>query len=323
MNKHIIFSYKLANQESLKKLSDTSINKKLESKNLLWIHMDADHPKTPKWLEAQINHLDPFIRDALIADETRPRMTQIGDGLLLILRGVNLNENAAPEDMVSIRLWVNKLRIISVQKRNLKAVNDIVQKIEKGKGPKNSGEFIAMLTSRLFARMEPSLSELDDAIDGIEEKILETAANDLREDIIQIRKQAIMFRRYMSPQRDAVSQLRNANLSWLNKTEQRHLLESYNHITRYVEDLDALRERAQIIKDELANILADKLNKNMYLLSVIVAIFLPLGFLTGLFGVNLGGMPGVENHNAFEIFSGTLAVMLLLQIILFKKFKWF
>ena len=71
------------------------------------------------------------------------------------------------------------------------------------------------------------------------------------------------------------------------------------------------------------NILAGKLNKNMYVLSVISAIFLPLGFLTGLFGINIGGIPGVEDPNAFWVFSGILVVIVSLQIWIFKKLGWF
>jgi zinc transporter len=60
----------------------------------------------------------------------------------------------------------------------------------------------------------------------------------------------------------------------------------------------------------------------MYLLSIISAIFLPLGFFTGLLGVNVGGIPGTENPNAFYIFSGFLVVVVILQFIYFRKKKW-
>jgi zinc transporter len=61
----------------------------------------------------------------------------------------------------------------------------------------------------------------------------------------------------------------------------------------------------------------------MYVLSVISAIFLPLGFLTGLFGINIGGIPGVEDPNAFWVFSGILVVIVSVQIWIFKKLGWF
>jgi zinc transporter len=135
--------------------------------------------------------------------------------------------------------------------------------------------------------------------------------------------QAIMFRRYMAPQRDAIEQLMLTDVTWLDGTHRRHLQESHNHVTRYVEDLDAIRERAQIVKDELANTLSDRLNRNMYVLSVIAAIFLPLGFLTGLFGINVGGIPGADNGNAFLLFCGLLVVIVVIQVLIFKKLKWF
>ena len=92
---------------------------------------------------------------------------------------------------------------------------------------------------------------------------------------------------------------------------------------RYVEELDAIRERAQIVKDELANMIADRLNKNTYILSVIAAIFLPLGFLTGLLGVNIGGIPGVNSPIAFAVFCLLLTILVAVQVIIFRKLKWF
>lgn len=323
MNQHILLAYSFEETGQVKPIGADAISKYIQDDQLAWIHMDANHPDTKKWLEKQMSYLDPYIIDALLADETRPRSTQINDGLLLNLRGVNLNENASPEDMVSIRLWIDKHRIISVRRRKLKAIEDIKNKIELGKGPKNSGQFLCMLISSLFERMNPVLGQLDDTTDDIEERILESLGSDLRESIVAVRKRAIMFRRYLAPQREAIAQLKMSDLSWLTELHKRHLQELHNHITRYIEDLDAVRERAQIVKDELANMLADKLNKNMYMLSVIAAIFLPLGFLTGLLGINVGGIPGTENPDAFWIFSGLLVFLIVLQAITFKLLRWF
>jgi len=75
-----------------------------------------------------------------------------------------------------------------------------------------------------------------------------------------------------------------------------------------------VRGRAQIVKDELVTGLSDRLNKNMYMLSVVAAIFLPLGFLTGLLGINVGGIPGADNEAAFWIFMGILALIILIQV---------
>lgn len=323
MSSPILLAYGFDGKGGGEMLKGDAISKCIQADQLAWVHLDATHKDAKAWLEKEISYLDHIIIDALVADETRPRMLQIGDGVLLVLRGVNLNENADPEDMVSIRLWVDQHRIVSLRRRKLRAVFDIEAQIKAGKGPKEAGEFVSMLVSRLFERMEPVLSTLDEQTDNVEELILDKPDAVLREQIVDIRKQAIMFRRYMAPQRDAIGQLRMADLSWLGEMEKRYLQESYNRVTRYVEDLDAVRERAQIVKDELANVMSDKLNKNMYVLSVIAAIFLPLGFLTGLLGVNVGGIPGTENGDAFMLFCGILTITVAIQVVLFKWFKWF
>ncbi len=318
----IIHALSIVGDGSGEELSGDDISRLIKDKALAWVHLDGTNPASRAWLQQEVDYLDHLILDALFAQETRPRITEYEDGVLMILRGVNLNENAQPEDMISIRLWVDKSRIISVRLRPLKAVKDIQERLLSGTGPKNAGEFLAALTGRLFERMESVFSELDEKLDDIEEKILDEPRARDRQIVTEIRKQAIIFRRYIAPQKDVLSYLRSSEVSWLDKHNRRHLQETYDRVVRYVEDLDAIRERGQIIKDELATVIADKMNKNMYVLSVIAAIFLPLGFLTGLLGINVGGIPGADNGDAFMIFCGILSVIVVLQIILFRTFKW-
>ncbi len=308
---------------SAKALAQNDILKSINSDKTAWVHLDANHSETRLWLETEFSNLDPFVLQALLEDETRPRITETNEGVLIILRGANLNDNSQPEDMVSIRLWVTKTGIISLRKRRLKAILDIEKSFSDGKGPTNTSEFICILIDRLFKRMEPIIATLDERTDNIEENIINNPSTKHREEIVDIRRKAIIFRRYMVPQRDAIINLRNNNLSWFDNSNMKSILESINHVTRFIEDLDAIRERAQIVKDELSNILSDKLNRNMYLLSVIAAIFLPLGFLTGLLGVNIGGIPGVDNNYSFGFFCGILFVIVMIQIYIFKKNKWF
>ena len=323
MSAHILLAYAINGDGSGQKLSGKAVSKGLKDDSLAWVHLDANHDATRAWLDSEISYLDPFIIDALLADETRPRITQINDGAIVILRGVNFNDGENPEDMVSIRLFIDEHRIISLQRRNVRAITGIEKNLAAGRGPKNAGHFICQLLSQLTQRFERVLGDLDELIDNTEEAILETADSDLRKDIVNIRKQSIVFRRHLAPQRDAISQLRLSDLSWLAETDRRYLQEAFNHIVRYVEELDAIRERAQIVKDELASMIADKMNRNTYVLSVIAAIFLPLGFLTGLFGINIGGMPGVENDKAFLIFCVFLVILVPVQILVFRKLKWF
>lgn len=322
-NSHILKAYSLLKNSPGESLSVESIGKEIKSQNLAWVHLNANDIKTEEWLTSECKYLDSIIIDGLLAEETRPRIQQINDGIFFILRCINLNHNADPEDMISIRMWIDPYRIITVQKRNTESINDIEQAILSGEAGNSSDEFLCLLLSKIFERMEPILGSLDEVMDGVEEELIENPNTDLRSKLSNIRKQAIVFRRYMIPQRDALSTLRSIDLKWISDLSKRKLQENHDHTMRYVEDLDAIRERAQIVKDELSNLLADKMNKNMYILSVIAAIFLPLGFLTGLLGINVGGIPASDNPFGFYIISGILIFLVLLQVILFKRWKWF
>ncbi len=322
-NSHILKAYSLAKNNLGEKLTETKIAKEIKSNNLAWVHLDGGHDDAKEWLTSECKYLDSIIINGLLAEETRPRIEEINDGIFLILRCVNLNKDSDPEDMISIRMWVDPYRIITIQKRDTKSINDVEKAIISNLAPKNSGDFLCLLLSAIFKRMEPILGSLDDLMDNVEEELIENPTIDLRSKLNQIRKRAIIFRRYMVPQRDLLSSLKSTNLKWLSDLHKRQLQENYNHNMRYVEDLDAIRERSQIVKDELSNLLSDRINKNMYVLSVIAAIFLPLGFLTGLLGVNVGGIPGAQSPYAFYVFSGSLVFLVALQIMLFKKWKWF
>ena len=323
MTDEAVFAFGLDGKGGGTPLRGEAISQHIKDDQLAWVHFDLNNEQAQKWIRKELSYLDPFVAEALLAEETRPRMTQLDDGTILILRGVNFNDDQKQEDMISIRMWIDANRIISVQRQPLRATQAIVNKIEKGKGPKDAGGFITLMVSQLFSRFEVVLSDLDEETDNCEERILENADPSQRQRIINLRKKSISYRRHMSPQKDAVFQLKSAELSWISDVQRRQLNEYYNYVLRYVEDLDTIRERAQIVKDELASQLSDRLNKNTYVLSVIAAIFLPLGFLTGLLGINIGGIPGTESSMAFTVFCIMLTIVVAVQIWVFKKLKWF
>ncbi len=136
------------------------------------------------------------------------------------------------------------------------------------------------------------LSELDDRVDELEDEVLGGESYELRAKIGSLRRETISLRRYLAPQRDAVARLQNERVPWLDEVTRVHLREIADRTTRYVEDLDSARDRAAVTQDELNSRLSERMNKTMYVLSIVAGIFLPLGLLTGLLGINVGGIPG-------------------------------
>ena len=75
-------------------------------------------------------------------------------------------------------------------------------------------------------------------------------------------------------------------------------------------------------QEELVNRLSEQMNARMYVLSIVAAVFLPLGFLTGLLGINVGGIPGTEYKWGFVLVCVLIGVLAALQLWFFKRKKW-
>lgn len=318
----LIYGYWLSGPEKGSEISAANLDQMLHAKENYWLHFDYTNEQSRSWI-TEHSGLDTVVVDALLCDETRPRANPLNNGVLMALRGVNLTPGSNPEDMVAIRVWIDERRVISTRRRSLLSAKDLANSIANKEGPETPGEFIALLTDRLIARMQETIQETEDRVAVIEEEVITAESYALRSEIADLRRQAISLRRYLAPQRDAMIQLQSEKIPLFTSDDRLRLRETTDHLIRYIEDLDSVRDRAAVTQEELVNRLTEQLNNRMYMLSIIAAIFLPLGFLTGLLGINVGGIPGADNPYAFTIFIIMMTAVVALQIWVFKARRWF
>ena len=302
-------------------LSYEELNHVDKNGKILWVHFDYSSPEAVDWITNK-SEIDSIAMDALLTEETRPRTTLLNDSILIALRGVNLNPNSKPEDMVSIRLYISTHLIISTRKRDILSVAEIIDILKKGIGPKSSSEFLTELIYRVTDRMEDVINQIEDRTNALEENLIDSTDLKFRNEILSVRREIIILRRYLFPQKEALNKLYNDKITWINEYERIEIRETNDQLMRHIEELDTIRDKVSLIQEELANSLSDQVNKKMYILSIISAIFLPLTFLTGLLGINIGGIPGAQNDNAFYIFSIILVMVTSVQFYIFKKKKW-
>ncbi len=298
-----------------------AINSWTPEKGLLWVHLDRSHDQAKQWIE-DTSGMPALAQQIMLANESRPRSVPFKEGLAVTLRGVNLNPGENPEDMVSLRLWLSAQMIVTVRTRQLMAVREIRAETEEGMGPNNPGDMLVAVANKLVDRMGPVIDELSDTTDRLEDEMIETESREIRSQLHEIRHQTIGLRRYLAPQRDAIARLNQENQPWLTEGHKLRLRETTDRVLRIVEELDEVRERAAVVQDELVSRNAEQMNRTMYVLTVVAGILLPLSFITGLLGINVGGMPGVENKTAFAIVCIILVVMGVGLLWAFKRWKW-
>ncbi len=295
---------------------------RLEEFDWVWVHLNVNSDEAAKWARVQ-SFLPGAAVDALLAAETRPRMSRIENGVAVNLRGVNHNPGAEPEDMVSLRIWADARHVVTARRRAVTAIEDVRDVIEKPKsGPATPGEFVALLASKITHNIEPYVEEVADAIDELEDFVLEERAVNVRARLAEARRIAVHLRRYIAPQRDAINSLSLSDIELFSQRTRISLRETSDAVTRMTEEIDAARERATILHEQIMDQRSEQMNRNMLLLSTVAAVFLPLHYLVGLLGVNVGGIPGAGDPIAFWVVVAVSLVVGAALVGFFKSRNW-
>jgi zinc transporter len=228
--------------------------------------------------------------------------------------------------MVAIRIWFNSEIIISARRleRRLLSIEDVRLSIEQGKGPKTPAEFVCAVVEKLANRISDVVDTIDDELTGVETALGERKdkVRQIQQRLSDLRKQTAAIRRYLAPQREALAELYRSG-PHLSEDDRYSIRYQTDRITHYVEDLDLARERALVLHGELQNNIAEQQNSRMYLLSIVATIFLPLSFLTGVFGMNVAGLPGMEDPNAFNVVAIGMGLIALALLAFVWWKKWF
>ncbi|MEL0063893.1 MAG: CorA family divalent cation transporter, partial [Gammaproteobacteria bacterium] len=131
-----------------------------------------------------------------------------------------------------------------------------------------------------------------------------------------------VVRRFLAPQREALETFHRSAANLIGSDAATVMRESADRFTRYVEDIDLVRERALVLHEELLNLVVQEQSNRMYALSIVAAIFLPITFITGIFGMNVAGLPGIDYPYAFNLVAGAMITVTVFIVVLFKRKNW-
>jgi zinc transporter len=288
---------------------------------LVWIHLDQNEAGTRPFL-AQNLGLNDIVVNALTALETRPRTEAMGEGALINLRGLSLQDEPEADELVSIRIWATRGRIVSVSRYMMRGLPQLCASFKSGR-VKDPGDFVAMLADLITADLDPDVADLGDELDECELMLDASKAFTLRRTIATVRAKAIEYRRFVAPQRQALERLSALECDWLEPDDRMHLAESADRFARMAEELESIRERAALMHEQITDLRAEMLDTRALLISIVALIFLPLTFVTGLLGMNVDGIPYAHEPWAFW---GVVGVSALLAAAIggwFVRQHWF
>ena len=263
----------------------------------LWLHLERRDEQDLGFLKSQ-QDIPDIAAGALVATETRPRCDRIEEGAIVNLRGPGETDTADSDRLVSIRLWVRRNRVTSLSRRTLSATAPVVRMVEAGK-ILDPGDLVAAFAREISRQLDPQVAELGDLLDDCESAMEAKSIYKLRTSIAEIRSQAIAFRRFVAPDRDALTTLAAMDVDWLEEQDRLHINEAADRFARITEELEAVRERSALLHEQLTDLRAEQVDQRALVISIVAFIFLPLTFITGLLGMNVEGIPYAQKPWAF------------------------
>jgi zinc transporter len=288
--------------------------------DLVWLHFDGRMEQAHDWLEADPG-TPPIVKAALLAAETRPRCDVMGQEALVNLRGLGKTPEDDPDALVSIRFWIQSGRVITTTIHSSLAFDPVVD-LFLGGAIHDPGDLLAAFATAITDELDPDIAALGDELDDIETKLEARGLRAMRRRVSAVRTQAIGYRRFVAPQRTALERLANATIACLDDEDRLHLRDASDRFARMAEELEAVRERAAIVHEELTDMRAEQMDARSLALSVAAMVFLPLTFITGVFGMNFDVMPMIHDQFGFWEVIIFCVVISLGGIIWFIRHRW-
>ena len=288
---------------------------------VLWMHLCRNTPGVYEWLQDRVGIPEPTA-ELLTSDETRPRAFREGNAIVATLRGINFNPGAQPEDMISMQVWSDGKRLITLRRHPLQTPRRVLAQIDRGAGPGDAGAIITALTEAMVARMNASIVDMNLHIDELEAQDMDDDPEEMLQKIATIRRNCLGLQRHMGPQHVALEAISREAPPWFEDHDRREIAETIDRLRRYLDDIDVSKESAVVLMDELRTRALASNERATYMLTIVAGIFLPLGFLTGLLGINVGGMPGTNDGDAFWWVAAACLAIIVVLLAIFRRLKW-
>ncbi|GAB7080487.1 magnesium/cobalt transporter CorA [Megalodesulfovibrio paquesii] len=294
-----------------------------EPGKVVWLNMDGVHCTGFIEEAGRIFHLHPLILEDIAHTEQRPKMEDMGDYLFVVVKTLRFDEAEARVIDEQVSFVLGDGYLLSFQEEAQGDVfGDIRARIQTGKGKLRKLSADYLLYSLLDAVVDNYfvvLEKVGDAIEDMEEALLEAAGNTQLEELHALRREALFLRKYVWPLREIVARLERQESDLIQDGAKIYLRDLYDHVIQAMDTIETFRDVLSGMADLHLSKISLKLNEIMKVLTVISTFFIPLTFIAGVYGMNFRYMPELEWRWGYYAVLGAMVVIVAVMWIFFKK----
>jgi zinc transporter len=264
----------------------------------LWLHFNLADARATKWIES-CDLLPEDARELLLAHDTHVRHEVAGHGLALVVGDLHHDFDGDPEGFGTLRLYVDRRILVTGRRHPLKTVDHLRRTMAAGMEAASTAELFAKLMEGLAETFQREAKHLGDVVDEAEDEILAGRVHDQGTELGRLRRLIARLRRHVNGGRQALGQGVSQAYRWSGGGDIEDIRQAVEHLDSIAQDMDLVQERARLLQEEIAARLGEATNRNLYLLSVMTTVLLPINLITGIFGMNTGGLPWAADPHGF------------------------
>jgi magnesium transporter len=291
----------------------------------VWVDMTNPSPEEGLHMLRDVFHFHELAVEDALSELEYPKVESYGDYLYLILHRIDFK---APEHCFKthdVDFFLGATYLVTIHSgdsRSIEHIADICQRNSMA-----LGEGVAALMHRVIDAIvdnyRPEIDELNERLDTLEDEVFDGAATNLAKGILNFKKDVASLRRVVQPQRDVVGRLARREFPLIDEQISFRFRDVHDHLVRIADESMFFQDRISSLLDANLAIVSNQLNSIMKILTVIATIFMPLTFITGLYGMNVD-LPhfGLGGVTMFWMLMAIMTGIVIAMLVYFRKRGW-
>ena len=293
---------------------------KADASEFVWLHLSLSNAAAERWMRESLDLSESFF-ESLRENTGSTRLELEGDALIASIHDVLLNTSFDSANISTVTIWMEPRLVVSARLRPLRSVDRLRAAVKSGQPLRSSAELLAQLLQEQAHVLVDIVRQSTAQVDDVEDTILANRISVSRGELSGQRRSLVRLQRLLAPEPASLFRLLNRPPQWLSEDDLGDLRHAAEELSAAVADCAALTERIKLLQEELTASVEEQTNRTLFILTVVTVLALPINVVTGLLGMNVGGIPLQQYGHGFALVVGilTLVTVVLTYVLLIRR----
>jgi zinc transporter len=275
----------------------------------LWLHFSLSHARAERWLHEH-GALDETFFEALHEGSRSTRIERVQDSVFAVLNDVTYDFGFEASHVATLWISARAHLVITARRSPLRSVDRLRDAVSSGRHAVSGA---ALLLDHLLREQADELQDIarkaSERVDGLEDRLLAGRHDRLGGELAQLRRMSLRLQRLLAPEPSAVFRMLANAPAWLQPADRQRLHQASEEFAVVMRDVSALHERCKLLQEESAARVAEQNNRSLFILTMVTVLALPINLISGLLGMNVGGIPFAGQGLGFWIVLALIALI--------------